>query len=375
MKTLYSDSLSISNLSWHGSCVGSESTLHQIGPYIGKMKSTMAKVLISKCSQPGDIILDPFVGSGVVALESLIAGRGIICSDTNPYAVVLTKAKLLAPCKLTQALTLAEDYLEMSRDELRKVNPRNIPEWVRNFFHPRTLREIVALAKVLRRHEQHFLLAALLGILHHQRPGFLSYPASHAVPYLRTKKFPKKDYPELYRYRAVRPRLLKKIKRVYRRFPEIDHSLAKKCFLQDATKLRLPIDSIDAVITSPPYMNALDYVRDNRLRLWFLGYENENTLTKENPMNLDSFKKLMYGCLSMISRVLRPGKRCIFVTGEIGRSKSTINTAEAVLDIARIIGEFNCETVIEDGVPKDRRIRKRGCRVKREWIIVLRKEV
>jgi len=32
-----------------------------------------------------------------------------------------------------------------------------------------------------------------------------------------------------------------------------------------------PVESIDAVITSPPYMDALDYARDNRLRLWFLG--------------------------------------------------------------------------------------------------------
>lgn len=373
--TLSASLLVIDPRRWHGSCLGDESTLHQMSPYIGKMKSSMAKVLIAECSEPGDIILDPFVGSGCVALESLIAGRGIICSDTNPYAVVLTKAKLFAPSNLTQALVLCERYLEASRDELRKINPRNIPEWVRNFFHPRTLREIIALVKVLKRHKQHFLLAALLGILHHQRPGFLSYPASHAIPYLRTKKFPKKDYPELYQYRAVRPRLLKKIKRVYRRFPEIDPSLTKKCFLQDATKLRLPVDSIDAVITSPPYMNTLDYVRDNRLRLWFLGYGDENTLQKENPMNLDKFKKLMYGCLSIIRRVLRPGKRCVFVTGEIVKSRATISTAEVVLDVAGMIGGFNYETVSEDDVPDDRRIRKKGCCVKRELIVVLRKEV
>lgn len=369
------DSLIISPRSWHGSCLGSESTLHQISPYIGKMKSTMAKVLISKFSCPGDTILDPFVGSGAVALESLIAGRGIICNDINPYAVLLTKAKLFAPCNLTQALSLAEHYLELSRDELGGVNLEDVPKWIRAFFHPMTLREIIALARVLRIHQQHFLLAALLGILHHQRPGFLSYPASHAIPYLRTKKFPRKEFPGLYQYRAVRPRLLAKVERAYRRFPEIDDSLIKRCFLQDATKLELPEDSIDAIITSPPYMNALDYIRDNRLRLWFLGCTDDKTLNKENSLNLDKFKRLMYGCLIMIRRVLRPGKRCVFVTGEISRSRSTVNTAKAILDIARMQGEFTCETVIDDEVPRNRRIRRKGCRVKRESIIVLRKEV
>jgi adenine-specific DNA methylase len=372
---LSSDSPNMLPDSWHGSCLGSETTLHQISPYIGKMKSTMAKVLISKFSSPGDIILDPFVGSGVVALESLIGARGIICNDVNPYAMVLTKAKLSAPDGLHEALTIAEHYLELSKDELERVNLESAPEWVRCFFHPRTLRETLALTRVLQRHEQHFLLACLLGILHHQRPGFLSYPASHAVPYLRTKRFPKEDYPEMYRYRAVRPRLLRKIQRVYRRFPEIDHSLLKKCFQQDATKLNLEEDSIDAVITSPPYMNALDYVRDNRLRLWFIGNTRENVLNKVEPMNLDKFKELMRGCFAVIHKALRPRGRCIFVTGEISRSRSTIDTARAILDAAQSIGSFDCENVMEDNVPRDRRIRRNGCRVKREWIIVLRKRV
>ena len=82
---------------WQGSCVGTESTLHQIAPYVGKMKSTMARALIESASSPGDTIFEPFVGSGLVALESLISGRSVVCCDTNPYAIVLTKAKLFPP--------------------------------------------------------------------------------------------------------------------------------------------------------------------------------------------------------------------------------------------------------------------------------------
>ena len=337
------------------------------------MKSTMAKVLIEACSWPGETILDPFVGSGVVVLESLIAGRGAVSSDINPYAVVLTRAKLFAPSKLDKALNLVEYYLRRAEEEYANIDIDNVPGWVQEFFHPETLREIIALTRVLRRSRQYFLLGCLLGILHHQRPGFLSYPASHAVPYLRTAKFPKEKYPELYQYRAVRPRLLNKVRRVYRRFPNIARSLPRKCYLKNAVHLPLPDESVDAVVTSPPYMNALDYTRDNRLRLWFLGYTDKKALERCIPSNIHKFEELMYNCLKMILRVLRSERRCVMVLGEINKSGYAVNTAQVLLDVAKRVGGFDCEAIVEDGIPKDRRVRKKGSCTKRESIVVLRK--
>ena len=75
---------------------------------------------------------------------------------------------------------------------------RKVPMWVREFFHPETLRETLAWTLTLRERRRWFLLASLLGILHHQRPGFLSFPSSHTVPYLRKKAFPPAKFPELY---------------------------------------------------------------------------------------------------------------------------------------------------------------------------------
>ena len=122
-------------------------------------------------------------------------------------------------------------------------------------------------------------------------------------------------------------------------------------------------------------MNALDYVRDNRLRLWFLDYRNELALQKGESMNLTKFQKLMCDCLFSIYEALRPGKKCIFVTGELSNSRSAINTAAVVINASREVGGFELDSVIEDIVPKDRRIRRSDCRVKREWIVVLRKEI
>lgn len=366
------DLSTISPSYWKGKTFADESTLHQIAPYIGKMKPSMARVLINACSKPEEVIFDPFVGSGVIALESLIAGRGIISCDVNSYAVTLTKAKIFAPPSLNQALALAEYYLEIAEDEYHNVNLDEAPEWVKKFFHPETLRETIAFANVLKSHKQDFLLGCLLGILHHQRPGFLSYPASHAIPYLRFKKFPKEKYPEMYQYRDVQSRILKKIKRTYKCFPYIDQNLPKKCFFENATKISLENESIDAVVTSPPYMNTLDYVRDNRLRLWFLNGHSNND--GESPKNLIEFKELMYNCINNIRGALRSGGLCAIVTGEIdNESCNSTNTAEAILQVADRLKEFNCEGIVDDSIPMIRRVRKSGDRVKREWIVVLRK--
>lgn len=55
---------------WAGSFSDRESSLQQLSPYIGKMKSGMAKVLINSYSKKNDIILDPFSGSGVIPFEA-----------------------------------------------------------------------------------------------------------------------------------------------------------------------------------------------------------------------------------------------------------------------------------------------------------------
>jgi hypothetical protein len=170
----------------------------------------MAGALIEKYSKRGDTILDPFSGSGVVALESLLRGRGAFANDINPYAAVLTRAKLRYPHNVEHAVDVAANFVKQAKLTARlRNNEVSAPEWVKQFFHPRTFAELKILADDLRRHRQWFILANLLGIIHHQRPGFLSFPSSHLVPYLRAKQFPRSEYPELYEYRDVAWRLEK----------------------------------------------------------------------------------------------------------------------------------------------------------------------
>jgi hypothetical protein len=89
-----------------------------------------------------------------------------MANDLNPYAATLSRAKLFPICSKPAAIDRAMQYVAMAKRRSRRVNHRvPAPPWVGKFFHPRTLAEVKILADILKRDEQWFLLANLLGIL------------------------------------------------------------------------------------------------------------------------------------------------------------------------------------------------------------------
>lgn len=362
---------------WSGSFNGRESTLQQLSPYVGKMKSGMARVLIELYSRRGDVVLDPFSGSGVVPLESALSGRCALANDLSPYAYALTRGKLETPNNEKDAIYRAQTVINEVDRVKSSVNAESVPEWVKEFFHPETLKEVLAAFKILRENEDYFVMACLLGILHHVRPGFLSYPASHLVPYLRKSKYPPDDFPKMYAYRDLRSRLLAKVRRAYRRnMLPVDWD-DRQYQIWRANSMALPInsESVDAIISSPPYFGALDYARDNRLRLWFLGCIE----WKELDASLTASKKVylpqMLVCLKEMNRVLKPDGHCVLVLGDVERDGELRRTAEILADLA--IGatqnHFSVENIYDDYIPDERRSRRCTKTTKFERILIMKK--
>ena len=363
---------------WHGSFNGRESTLQQLSPYVGKMKSGMARVLIALYSRPGDTVFDPFAGSGVVALEAALSGRCAWANDLSPYAHVLTRGKLEAPENEKVAIQRAKSLLDAVKRESPSVDINVAPEWVREFFHPDTLREVLSAFQILRQREDYFLTACLLGILHHVRPGFLSYPASHLVPYLRKTKYPPEKFPKMYGYRDLSSRLLEKVKRAYRRHMLPPNWNERRYEVWQTNSMNLPMgdETVDAIISSPPYFGALDYARDNRLRLWFLGCEDWKELDASLTANNKVYLPQMSICLQEMFRVLKPSSHCILVLGDVERDDKTRLTAEILADLAGKVtqGQFEVETILDDRIPDERRSRRRTGTTKFERILVMRKQ-
>lgn len=357
---------------WKGSALREESSLHQISPYIGKMKSSMTSILVSTFTHHNETVYDPFCGSGTVAFEAWAKGRNIIANDLSPYAFVLTHAKLYPYFTIEDAMVELDTVAEIVRLHAPKVDLRRIPRWVRSFFYPDTLREIVAWSQVLKSRQSYFLLSCLLGILHHQRPGFLSYPSSHTVPYLRTTKFPRDKYPELYQYRSVKERLEKKVVRMLKRVPPLDTGLHRECYMRDATNF-LPEQKVNAIITSPPYMRQLDYGRDNRLRLWFLGLKDWKSLDEIVSPPEKKFLNLFRSCLKLWRDVLTSNGICVLVLGDVHSRLYDMPLPDAIAHIAtQEIGGYSVLWKYNDPIPNIRRVRRGCCGTKTDTILVLR---
>ena len=355
---------------WTGSAWQSESTLHQLAPYIGKTKSSMAAALVEEYTTKGSIVYDPFSGCGTFALEAWSAGRPVIANDVSPYARLLTGSKLFPYLSLEVALVDLADMAARVKRRRRTADLRRVPKWVREFFHPDTLREALVWTDVLRANGRLFLLACLLGILHHQRPGFLSYPSSHTVPYLRIKKFPRSKHPKLYAYRSVADRLEAKVRRAFRRMPKLDFTLSRRCFGTRAERQRLSVP-VGSILTSPPYMRQLDYGRDNRLRLWFLGCQDWKSLDRIVSPRQKEFLALMGRCLRRWKKLLAVNGYCVLVIGDTCSRDGRENLPNLVAEVAKKVG-YALASQHADAIPNERRVRRGIVGSSSETILVLR---
>lgn len=357
---------------WRESCANTECTLHQLSPYIGKIKSSIAADLVKRYSEPGDLVVDPFAGAGTIPFEAATRGRRALAADISPYAKILSQAKLSPPASLPSALRLAEDALDEAR-RLPEPDLRQFPAWVRRFYHPRTLREVLNFAAVCRRPGKEFLMACLLGILHHQRPGFLSYPSSHLVPYLRNRQFPRQHFPEMYTYRELKPRLLAKVRRSYRRLTR-PASWTVLPFQQTAVEHLTLSRQFGALITSPPYMNALDYGRDNRLRLWFIDPKLAAKVDNGVTQRRQAFIAAVSSLAAKVEKGLKPKGYCVYVVGEAIKRSFDGHPSEVVLNIMQQQApSLRLKTVMADQIPDVRRTRHECKGVKTEHVLVFQR--
>jgi DNA modification methylase len=345
--------------------------LHQIAPYMGKIRPDLGKYLTNNYCTEGGTLWDPFMGSGTILLEGWILGQKVVGTDLNDYAYTLTNAKLFPPHNIEIALNKIHRYNDQVQ-RLRKSSVSNCNDlWVRSFFHPETLLEIELWSDILKRNKEWFLMACLLGVLHHQRPGSLSFPCSNGAPYLRDKKYPRDQFPEMYEYRDVLSRLTKKVEKVLRNIPALDHSIERIALLQNSYE-KLNISSVDTIITSPPYMKALTYARDNRLRLWFLGKNNWKDLDKEVSPGKQQFVELMKRSFQTWSKYQKLGDLCIVIIGDIMFNKNA-KLSDILIQIARD-NKYTLSNLLIDPIPEAKKIVKGNTRIKHENVCVFKKD-
>ena len=166
-----------------------------------------------------------------------------------------------------------------------------------------------------------------------------------------------------------------KVRRAYRRHAQTDPSLCCQVLQENSMHLSIPNESVDTIISSPPYFGALDYGRDNRLRLWFLGLEDYKELESLLTSNDRVYVPEMTEAVKEMYRVLKPNKAAILVLGDYRRNGNHADSADTIAEIAQqhFSDKLIVESIVDDPIPDERRSRRRTQTTLKERVLVLRK--
>lgn len=316
--------------------------LHEIS-YRACFKPQLPRFFIERLTRPGDIVYDPFMGRGTTCLEAARLGRVPMGCDINPLSKILSGPRLAPPA-------LAE--VEKRLAAIDFTTTETLPEELLVFYHPKTLEAIVALRDYLQNREKEgaldevdrWIRMVAINRLTGHSAGFLSVytlPPNQAVSIKSQGKInrkrnqtpPERDVPGLI-FRKSR-QLLKDLTAAERRaLREVSTKGRLLTSAADRTP-EVPSESIQLIVTSPPFLDVVDYAGDNWLRLWFCGIDG-TSLGITVPKKLPLWEKEMEAVLVEAARVLRPDGQVAFEVGEVRGGK--IKLEEAVVRSARRAG-------------------------------------
>ena len=298
-------------------------SLHEIS-YRACFKPQLPRFFIDRLTLPGDIVYDPFMGRGTTLIEAALMGRRPYGCDVNPLSRVLCEPRLRPP-------SLAEIQRALAAVDFAQAD--EMPEELLVFYHPDTLRQISALRRHLLQRERAGALSAAdcwvrmvaVNRLTGHSPGFFSVytlPPNQAVSARAQAKINSRLNQNPPR-RDVAASILTKSRSLLRDVtPEVRSRLAaiadQSRFMIGASSdtPQLESNSIALAVTSPPFLDVVDYKSDNWLRCWFSGIDAAAvhvTLDK----HVEAWKEFVRKTLTELRRTLRPGGHVAFEVGEV----------------------------------------------------------
>jgi len=300
------------------------SRLHEVS-YRACFKPQLPRFFIERLTAPGDVVFDPFMGRGTTLLEAALLGRIPMGTDASPLCRRLITPRLTPP-------TLNEVCERLDQIDFERETDQ--PTDLLVFYHPTTLRQICALRAYLSEKENPdplddwIQMVALNRLAGHSKGFFSVYtlPPNQAVSVASQKKINQRleQTPD---FRDVPKLILSKTKSLLSDLTDANR-LALKQVRGQAKILTGPSDQVSAiadasvtlVVTSPPFLDVVDYAGDNWLRSWFIDFD-PRSVKMSVYKNLAVWEASMRETFRELARVLRPGGWVAFEVGEVRRGR------------------------------------------------------
>jgi hypothetical protein len=381
---------------------------HPMCSYLASFPAALSHAFVGRYSRRGDVVLDPFSGRGTTPLQACAEGRIGVGNDLNPFAHLLTSAKVEPATRADTATRLAAlrlgwatssaTWLELASRVLAPGGPGGpggpgngvfvpaagsgpagppvepVPAEVAVAFHERTLAQLLFVRSSLRLSDRtdRFLAAALTGILHGKSASYLSElmpnTFSMAPRYVRDfaarTAFASPD-------RDVFNGLERKLARLYR---DPLPAAAGIALLGDARDVAgrareslrargLP-DRARLVVTSPPYLRVVKYGYYNWLRTWFLGFDARAIdATHDDAHHREPYLAFLRDVLADLRDVLADDAIVVLVIGDVetdrGRPiRGAVGLAERVWESAAEPEGYRLAGIALDDVAAQRKMTK-----------------
>lgn len=385
---------------------------HGLHKFPAKFIPEIPRWPILKYSKEYDTVLDPFVGSGGTMIEARLRRRNSYGIDVHPLAQLVAKVAVtpLDDRELVKSRPrlLKEIYADKGTDV-------KIPDFPNRdyWFRAEVVKDLAIITKHINRIDNEdirdFFLVCLSSIIRR---------VSNADPKFLYALAISKKMRELNRHRKIdafqlfKQTVREQVPKMVQFSKKCPRDVFAKLVGKDAREMDLQDESIDLSITSPPYLNAVDYPRAHQLEMYWLGLwkgpladlkriyiGNEQVRSKEystlrqcgNP-RLDEIlikiyekdKKRSYIVYKFfvdmrrnfqeVWRVLKRGGRYVVVVGDNVIRKIQVPTHKFLMDVAPEVG-FNLEEHFGSLIVRRPHDMRETEKIEADWVIVFKKEV
>ncbi len=328
------------------------SSLHEIS-YRACFKPQLPRFFIHKLTQTDDVVYDPFAGRGTTAIESALLGRNVVANDLNPLSMILTRPRFYIP-EITQ-LEKRLRQISISGRHRRDID-------LTMFYHPDTENEILSIRRYLHERKKNgkeddldrWIRMISTSRLTGHSTGFFSVytlPPNQAVTAERQKTINKRlrQRPP---YRDTRALIFKKTLSLLRSLSADDVQHLRKA--GDRARFHvgsaestpdIASQSVSLTVTSPHFLDVVNYADDNWLRCWFnhLSTERvEQSITASRTV--DGWTRMMGIVLAELYRVTKNNGHVAMEVGEVRRKQLKLD--EIILPLGKSVGFRPVEIMI-----------------------------
>lgn len=402
---------------------------HDLHAFPAKFPPQLPRKFILSLTQPGDVILDPMMGSGTTIVEAYLNDRQAVGFDIDPLARLITGVKT-TPLEAEIVIDVGKAVLKRATISVQKDGhhlqslldtrwDEQTKKFVDYWFALETQIELIALITEIERIDDErikdFLKLVFSACIITKSGGVsLAFDLAHTRPH--RAKIVLTPSGELvlgnnhHGDPSPRVQLLTKTLRsplieFQKRLQQNVRSLIEipvdkhtpSLNLADAQSMPLEAESVDLVVTSPPYAsNAIDYMRAHKFSLVWLGYSvdqltntrsycigGENTasfsfeelpsfttsivaevtaIDRKKGSVLQRYYSEMYRVLRSTYRVLRPGKAAVFVVATSNMRGVDTQTQNCLADIGQMIG-FEVPAIGIRHLDRNRRMMPAGMKI------------